>query len=196
LTTDKIYIIPPQKGNKMNNDYEIRGDTTAIFLRRKDGTMLEALIDTEDFDKVNAYAGRWVPQWNSSVRSFYVVKVKSRRRGMSDPRVRLRLHRIITDCPDSMEVDHLNHNALDNRKCNLKVCTHSENMKNMKNFIGYQTKGTVYWHKAKRYWVSQIVIEGKTIFQKYSKEKSIVEEALKNKLLDLKYPLDDLQKVC
>ena len=30
----------------MRNEYEIRGDVTAVFLKRKDGTRLEMVIDT------------------------------------------------------------------------------------------------------------------------------------------------------
>jgi hypothetical protein len=40
------------------------------------------------------------------------------------------LHRIIMDPPANMQIDHVNHNTLDNRRCNLRVCTNSENQMN------------------------------------------------------------------
>ena len=40
------------------------------------------------------------------------------------------LARCIMNPPDNMEVDHINHDTLDNRKCNLRICTRSENRRN------------------------------------------------------------------
>ena len=40
------------------------------------------------------------------------------------------LSRIIVNCPDGMEVDHINHDATDNRRCNLRICTRQQNRRN------------------------------------------------------------------
>lgn len=46
------------------------------------------------------------------------------------------LHRFVTDCPDGMVVDHINHNKLDNRLSNLRVCTQKQNMENSTYHVG------------------------------------------------------------
>jgi hypothetical protein len=52
------------------------------------------------------------------------------------------MHRIIMNCSEKERVDHINHNGLDNRKENLRVCTQSQNManrrKNKNNTSGYK----------------------------------------------------------
>jgi hypothetical protein len=43
------------------------------------------------------------------------------------------LHRFITNAPPGMVVNHINNNQLDNRRCNLEVCTQKHNMRNPNN---------------------------------------------------------------
>jgi len=40
------------------------------------------------------------------------------------------LHRVVAGTPDGLVTDHINHDTLDNRKSNLRVCTASENRMN------------------------------------------------------------------
>lgn len=40
------------------------------------------------------------------------------------------LHRMITGCPENLVVDHINHDRLDNRLINLRVCSRSDNQRN------------------------------------------------------------------
>lgn len=57
-------------------------------------------------------------------------------------------------------VDHINRNRLDNRKCNLRLCTQQENMRN----VGLRSdnksgvKG-VHFCKTRRKWVAQIKVD-------------------------------------
>ena len=60
--------------------------------------------------------------WSKSKSCRYV-------RGWSNGK-NISIHRLITGAPDGVSVDHINGNKLDNRRPNLRFCSHSENMKN------------------------------------------------------------------
>lgn len=95
------------------------------------------------------------------------------------------MHRLIMGFPVNMEVDHINGDTLDNRRCNLRICTHAENMANRKihrdNTSGYRG---VYWSKERNMWRVQIYINGKKI-DRY--DKTLKGAALKYNELALKY---------
>ena len=42
------------------------------------------------------------------------------------------MHRLIAGTPPGMHTDHINGDKLDNRRCNLRICTRFGNMKNLK----------------------------------------------------------------
>jgi len=56
-----------------------------------------------------------------------------------------------------MVVDHINHNTLDNRRFNLRICTKGQNNMNRKPYIGKssQYKGVI-WAKHIKKWTSKI----------------------------------------
>lgn len=74
----------------------------------------------------------------------------------------VRMHRLIMNAPDGVEVDHINGNPLDNRKCNLRLASHAENSANgpldQKNKTGF--KG-VSFHKSRKKYRASINIRGK-----------------------------------
>lgn len=65
------------------------------------------------------------------------------------------LHRFILNNPKSESIDHKNHNKLDNRKQNLRICTHSKNCHNRTILNG------CYYNKKNAKWISRIMIMGK-----------------------------------
>jgi hypothetical protein len=78
-----------------------------------------AIVDDEDFESLSQY--RWTPSVQG--RRIYVQR--------NERDKNIAMHRQIMGVTDGrVFVDHINHNALDNRRCNLRICTHAENMRN------------------------------------------------------------------
>lgn len=76
--------------------------------------------------------------------------------------VRISLHRMIMCVPDGMQVDHVNGDGLDNRRCNLRICTARQNCQNRTKNTKYSSKykGAVWREQTKR-WRCLMRINGK-----------------------------------
>ena len=68
------------------------------------------------------------------------------------------VHRMIMGLSigDKRCVDHINHDTLDNRRANLRVCTSSNNSMNRVKFCGASQYKGVYWHKRDQCWRASI----------------------------------------
>jgi hypothetical protein len=143
----------------MNNKFEIRRDVTAIFLKRKDGMILETLIDTNDLTKAQEFPNLWYAMWRDDTQGF-CVKGNIRRDG--GKRDSLLLHRWIIGAEKGKVVDHINHDTLDNRRVNLRIVTDLENQQNRIYAQRNNTSGIpgVVWAKDKKKWKAQIQICG------------------------------------
>ena len=113
-----------------------------------------ALVDDEDYEWLNSY------KWHTTNTGYARRNVTS-----ADGRQHSqRMHRLILGLPSGSraQVDHANHNKLDNRKCNLCVCTHADNQHNQKPQTkrGSSVFKGVCWHKKHQCWMARICFEG------------------------------------
>lgn len=72
------------------------------------------------------------------------------------------LHRFIMDAPEKMVVDHIDHNPLNNRRDNLRVCTNSENSRNRALTNFESGCNGVCKNNRKTRWVATISVDGKS----------------------------------
>jgi hypothetical protein len=110
-----------------------------------------ALVDDEDFERINQFT------WHCSNRG-YAMRSLPRLFGR---RKAILMHREILATSGNVEIDHANMDKLDNRKANLRICTHGQNMHNYKkpitNASGF--KG-VSWHEQNKKWRATLQVGG------------------------------------
>jgi hypothetical protein len=176
----------------LKNDYENRGEFTTIFLCRKDGIELETLIDTEDLPRVKEY--NWLASWSPHSNSYYVRGYVYKNGEKKD----IAMHRLITDAPKHMLVDHVNHDTLDNRKINLRVVTRMENNQNLKgarrNNKSSSIRG-VSWHKHVGKWQVRVKVKGVYKNIGYFEELEVAAQKAEEARLEYMPYLKKIQKV-
>jgi len=133
-----------------------------------------ALVDNEDYERLM----QWKWHASRSETNWY-----ARRAIVSDGRnITTAMHREIVDAMPGEYVDHINHNTLDNRKCNLRKCSQSENLANQKpqrRITSSKYKG-VCWYKAYNKWQVTIKVNGKSIFLGYFEQEDEAAKAYDN----------------
>lgn len=158
-------IFPYTYRDKINH-IELHDNYAEIYLINKNNDICaKALIDLEDVEKVKNI------KWHRSdlqKNTYYCMSNNLQWR---------RLHRLILNITDpKVFVDHINHNGLDNRKVNLRICTNQQNICNC-NTPKNNTSGHkgVYWSQDKQKWTVQVTINNKT---KYIGRYDTLEDAI------------------
>lgn len=104
-----------------------------------------AIVDEEDYVAMSKF--KWAAQ-KSAHETFYAKSGKKI----------LLMHRLIINAPAGIQVDHLNHDGLDNRKINLRLCSNAQNARNARKKLtpcSSKFKG-VSWDKLDRKWKASI----------------------------------------
>lgn len=91
-------------------------------------TGFEALIDDEDFDWASRF--RWWARRDGSRRVYAAAALP---RVPGEKRTCIYLHRLIMREPAGAFVDHINGDTLDNRRVNLRIASHQNNVRNRRN---------------------------------------------------------------
>lgn len=113
-----------------SNDYRktpeiILKENYAIIKIKYKNEFFEVMIDKEDIEKCQKYS------WQLLSKREKFLYFRNCEKEL--------LHRYIMDCPPDVVVDHINHNTLDNRKQNLRICTFRENIDN-RNLVNKKSK--------------------------------------------------------
>jgi hypothetical protein len=108
-----------------------------------------AIVNACDYERLSRY--RWFAMKGD--RTFYACRNDNRRVVL--------MHREILHAPKGVPVDHIDHNGLDNRQGNLRLCTPSQNNCNQgKHRRGSSRFRGVSWQKNARKWAATICYRG------------------------------------
>lgn len=124
-----------------------------------------ALVDDEYFDELSKY--KWYTLRDHHYNRFYAIRHEKKEDGIF---TLINMHRQILNYPAEM-IDHVNHDGLDNRRSNIRVCTNSENQhnsnarkRNKNNTSGFRG---VSWNTTAKRWRAAIKKNLKDIFLGY-----------------------------
>lgn len=137
---------------------------------------LFALVDSEDYERLSKY--KWYAKKGPT--TYYAV------RNSKNPPYIIRMHREILGTKQEMETDHRNHAGLDNRKQNLRECTHTQNQQNRRpNRNSSSRHKGVSWDRRAKLWKVQIRHNKKKLYLGCFKDEEDAAKAYDNKAREL-----------
>ena len=149
-TYGKFLDTNPRTTNDPNEIHKKKNKAYVDLYDKDQNVCAQVIIDIEDVTLIEKY--KWSMSQSNGLH--YAVTNKGKKT--------LCMHRIIMGVKDKkIHVDHINHNTLDNRKMNLRITSHSKNMKNTND------KGVYHNKKNDRYY-AQIMCDGiRVILKQY-----------------------------
>ena len=137
-----------------------------------------AKVDDSDYAELSK--NKWYAR--KDLNTFYA----QRKEKINGKWVFVHMHRVVAGTPDGMKTDHIDGDGLNNQRSNLRVCTHQENMMNMRTRKD-NTSGTknIYWHKRDNKWEVKMNYKEKTYTKGFFKVLDEALEALKQLRKDL-----------
>ncbi len=125
-----------------------------ITIQRRNGQEFIIKVDAEDFEALSQF------NWYITSRGYAARKALNDIGKWS----MVFMHRLIMNCPSDLYIDHINHDQLDNRKVNLRICKQWENMQNRRTKTSSKSgyRG-VYVYPASKInpWAVVVSIQGK-----------------------------------
>lgn len=144
---------------KKFNTYDMSGEYGIGYTSKGE----EFWFDIEDYDKIKDYC------WNINPKGYVVCA-----NNINGKKTTSYITRMIFDglpSHNEIQVDHINHNKFDNRKCNLRICTPSQNCMNKSLRSDNTTSASgVYWYKPRNQWVAKICANKENIHLGYFNE--------------------------
>ena len=116
-----------------------------------------AIVDDDDYNEMNKY------KWHAIKGRYTYYAYRDVWHPIEKRKERISMHRQILDIlkfTGNNYTDHVNHNGLDNRKSNLRICTNSENSLNRRD---RKRSGSIWWDKERKKWSAQICVNYKKI---------------------------------
>lgn len=110
-----------------------------------------AIVDDEDFERLSRY--KWF---------YHDQGYAARSAWVNGKRRTIYMHREIMQPPKGAQIDHVNGDRLDNRRCNLRLVSQQQNNFNSKPRKGSSKYKGVSWFARDQRWRVQIKVGGKT----------------------------------
>lgn len=130
-----------------------------LIVRAPGERFVRARVDTSDLPKILSVSAYWRAFWASECQTHYA---RAHQRGSGKHGKTILLHRLVTEAPDGLTVDHRDHNGLNNCRSNLAVVPNRINALNRREARGKSGFRGVYLRPNGLYRAS-VMVNGKRV---------------------------------